>query len=126
MNLGPILRSLLHNKTRLILISFEVALTLAIVVNCLNLLFEMRGKMLRPTGIDEKNIIVATVLPFGPEYRDDKFIERVRTDDLAAMRALPGVKAAFPARGAKGRRVRPPGPWRRSSGPAAAGRRRDA
>jgi len=94
MNLGPILRSLLHNKTRLILISFEVALTLAIVVNCLNLLFEMRGKMLRPTGIDEKNIIVATVLPFGPEYRDDKFIERVRTDDLAAMRALPGVKAA--------------------------------
>jgi putative ABC transport system permease protein len=94
MNLGPILRSLLHNKTRLILISLEVALTLAIVVNCLNLLLEMRGKMVRPTGIDEKNIIVATALPFGPEYAQDAFVERVRTDDLAAMRALPGVKAA--------------------------------
>ena len=94
MNLGPILRSLLHNKTRLILISLEVALTLAIVVNCLNLLLDMRGKMLRPTGIDEKNLVVVTAQPFAPEYAEDAFVDRVRVDDLRAMRALPGVKAA--------------------------------
>jgi putative ABC transport system permease protein len=94
MNLGPILRSLLHNKTRLILISLEIALTLAIVVNCLNLLLEMRGKMLRPTGLDVENIIVVTAQPFAPEYAEDAFVDRVRVDDLLSMRAMPGVKAA--------------------------------
>ena len=36
MEFGPIFRALLHNKARFWLIAVEVALTLAIVANCVN------------------------------------------------------------------------------------------
>ena len=38
MEFGPIFKALFRNKTRFVLISLEVALTLAIVVNCVNML----------------------------------------------------------------------------------------
>ena len=56
MELGPIFRSLIHNKSRFWLIAMEIALTLAIVVNCVNIILDMRAQITRPSGMDEEAI----------------------------------------------------------------------
>ena len=43
MEFGPILRAMGRNKVRIGLIVFEVALTLAIVVNCITMIVEARS-----------------------------------------------------------------------------------
>jgi putative ABC transport system permease protein len=94
MEIGPILRSLFHHKTRFWLIVLEIALTLAIVANCLNMIFDERAEMLRPTGMDEENLLVAISEPFAPEFEDEDFVRASYQDDLRMMRALPGVRSA--------------------------------
>jgi putative ABC transport system permease protein len=94
MELGPILRALLRNKTRFFLISLEVALTLGIVVNCVNMMQDLRSKMLRPTGIAEAEILVVRSSLFAPEFREDGYRENSRKADLVLLRSLPGIVAA--------------------------------
>jgi putative ABC transport system permease protein len=94
MELGPIFRALLRNKTRFALISLEVALTLAIIVNCVNMMQDLLSKMERPTGIVEAEILVVRSTLFAPEFREEGYRENSRKADLALLRALPGVKAA--------------------------------
>ena len=55
MEIGPIFRSLIHHKSRFWLITVEIALTLAIVANCLNMILDQRSRVVRPTGLDEEN-----------------------------------------------------------------------
>ncbi len=57
MEIGPILRTLFRNKTRFILITLEVALTLAIVVNCINMMLDLKHQMDRPTGIQGVDVL---------------------------------------------------------------------
>ncbi|MEM7582731.1 MAG: hypothetical protein AAF560_05075, partial [Acidobacteriota bacterium] len=73
MELGPIFRSLFHNRTRFVLISLEVALTLAIAVNCVNLILDLRQEMTQPSGMDEEHILALTVRPHGEAFRDADF-----------------------------------------------------
>jgi putative ABC transport system permease protein len=94
MEIGPILRSLIHHKTRFWLITFEIALTLAIVANCVNMILDERGDMLRPTGLDEGNLLVVGSEPFAPEFANEDFVRATYEDDLRLIRALPGVRAA--------------------------------
>ncbi len=94
MEIGPIFRTLIHNKTRFVLIALEVALTLAIVVNCVNMILDLRGAMHRPSGMDEDNVVTLTVRPFGPEFADEDFDNATRLEDLRTLRSLPGVKSA--------------------------------
>ena len=93
MEIGPIFRALMHNKTRFWLITLEVALTLAIVVNCLNLMMDMRTKMSRPTGLDEENLLVLKTEPFSADYDENDFIDSVRERDLDRLHSIPGVRA---------------------------------
>ena len=94
MEFGPILRTLLRNKTRMILIVMEVALTLAIVVNSINMMQDMQFKMMRPTGIDEENIITIRSRPFSQEFKEDGYFANARQADLDLLRSLPGVRSA--------------------------------
>ena len=94
MELGPILRSLFQNRTRTALIVLEIALTLAVVVNCLAMIRVEREKILRPTGIDEDSILVVTSSPFDPEYQEDSFIDQASDEDLRTLQAIPGVRSA--------------------------------
>lgn len=94
MELGPILRALFHNRTRFVLISLEVALTLAIVVNCVNLILDVRRVMTQPSGMDEENILTLTVRPFGDAFADADFARSVREEDLRLVEATAGVRAA--------------------------------
>jgi putative ABC transport system permease protein len=113
MEIGPIFRALFHHKSRFWLITLEIALTLAIVANCVNMILDHRAKMLRPSGMDEENLLAVTSEPFAPDFEDEEYVQASYAEDLRALRALPGVRAAagihhFPLSGsgsATGRRV---------------------
>ena len=94
MEIGPIVRALTRNKTRCILIGIEVALTLAIVLNCINMMLKTKSDMDRVTGIDEKNIIAVRSQPFAPDFKEEAYLENSRKADLLLLRSLPGVRAA--------------------------------
>jgi len=94
MELGPIFRALMHNPTRFWLIAVEVALTLAIVINCVAIITEQRDLLTRPSGLDEVNLVVVTTQPFADDFADGSFLDTVREEDLRSLRALPGVRAA--------------------------------
>ncbi len=94
MELGPIFRALINHRSRFWLITVEIALTLAIVVNCVNMIFEERARMLRPTGMDVDRAIVVLSEPWSEVYRDDDFVRAAFREDLRVLRAVPGVEAA--------------------------------
>jgi len=97
MEIGPIFRALLHSKTRFVLIVTEIALTLAIVANCFNMIGDYREKIDRPTGIDVDHVLVVTSLPIAPEFQEKDYQRSVFQEDLRALRAMPGVIAASAA-----------------------------
>ena len=94
MELGPIFRALMHNPTRFWLITVEVALTLAIVVNCVAIILDRRELLTRPSGLDEPNLVVVTTQPFADDFAEEGFVDTVRDEDLRRLRAVPGVRAA--------------------------------
>jgi putative ABC transport system permease protein len=94
MEIGPIFRALLRNRTRFALIALEIALTLAVVVNCLNMIHNHRQLWRRSTGMDVDNLLVVTSEPFAPEFRDPAYVQSSFEQDLRHLRALPGVRAA--------------------------------
>jgi len=82
-----------RNKTGSVLVIVQIALTLAIVVNCMFLAATKIGFIGRPSGLDVDNMIVATSLGFGANYSHDETID----NDLRMLRELPGVIAATSA-----------------------------
>src|SRR5262245_38821699 len=93
MEFGPILRSMRRNKVRYGLIVAEVALTLAIVANCVNMIRDYRGKLAIKSGFDDDNIIRVTSRPFAAAFKEDGYLDNSLRQDLAALRAIPGVVA---------------------------------
>ncbi len=93
MEFGPIIRSLLHNKARFWLIAVEVALTLAIVANCVNWMLDLRNEYLADTGMDIENVLIVRTQPWAPEFKDEEFIDVTRERDIDRLRAFPGVIA---------------------------------
>ncbi len=98
MPIGPILRSMKHNRTRFALIILEIAITLAIVTNCVNMIMAERTKMQQKSGFDDENLLAVSHAPFAKEFEDDGFNENVVNADLRAIKAMPGVKAAAATR----------------------------
>ena len=96
MEFGPIFRALLNNRTRFWLILVEVALTLAIVVNCTSIFLEKRQSFLAPTGMDTDNILAITTEPFGENFADEEFVESVGEADLRQLRSHPSIIDATP------------------------------
>src|SRR5436190_1559936 len=93
MPIGPIVRAMKHNRTRFALIIFEIAITLAIVTNAVNMILAQREQMKKTSGFDDDNILWASAVPFAPEFKEQSYIENVVMGDLRAIRAIPGVKA---------------------------------
>jgi putative ABC transport system permease protein len=93
MELGPILRAMGRNKVRFGLIVAEVALTLAIVVNCVALIRDAQGRMAQPSGFDDDNIVRVTSNPFDKAFREDGYLDNVLREDLQVLRSTPGVRA---------------------------------
>jgi putative ABC transport system permease protein len=94
MNIGPIIRAMQHNRTRVVLIVLEIAMTLAIVTNCVNVILYQRAKMNQQSGFDDDNIVRLNIRPFAPEFKDDAFIDNTIDQDVRTIQSVPGVKAA--------------------------------
>jgi putative ABC transport system permease protein len=94
MNLGPILRAMGRNKVRFGLIALEIALTLAIVTNCVAMISDARTQMSRPSGFDDDNLLVVDAVPFDRAFKEDGYYDNVLAEDLRQLNAMPGVVAA--------------------------------
>lgn len=97
MEFGPILRSLLNNRTRFWLILIEVALTLAIVVNCTSIFIDKQQSFRAPTGMDVENILAITTEPFGDDFASEGYVENLSTLDLEKLRGHNSVIDATPS-----------------------------
>ncbi len=94
MDLGPILRAMSRNKVRFGLIAIEIALTLAIVTNCVSMIRDARKELSRSSGFDDENLISVRSTPFDPVLKGDGPQDQSVRQDLAALRTMPGVRAA--------------------------------
>ncbi len=93
MEFGPILRSMSRSKVRYGLIVAEVALTLAIVANCVNMIREAQRDMGRESGFDDENIVDVQSTPFAPAFKERGYVDNALHRDLDVLRAIPGVRA---------------------------------
>ena len=91
MEIGPIWRAMMRNKTGAILIALQIAVTMAIMVNAVSIMQDRSTKMARPSGIDENNIFFISSVGFAEDFNERATIE----EDLAALRAMPGVVNAI-------------------------------
>ena len=98
MELGPILRAMGRNKLRFGLIVTEVALTLAIVANCVNLIMDARQDLARKSGFPDDDLISVYSFPFVKDFEDRQYMVNQTRQDLAALRAMPGVVSASNSR----------------------------
>ncbi len=87
MELGPIWRALMRNKTSYILIALQIAVTMAIMVNAIGIIQVRSKQMARPSGVDEENIFYLSSVVFDP----DADFEAQIAEDLDALRNFPGV-----------------------------------
>jgi len=87
MEIGPIWRAMMRNKTGAILIALQIAVTMAIMVNAISIMQERGRMMSRPSGIDEQNIFAISSVGFAENFNERVTIE----EDLAVLRSLPGV-----------------------------------
>jgi len=88
MHFFPILATLRRHRTTALLIVLEIALTCAIVCNALFLIGDRLARMDRPSGLVEDELLRIRLTGIGTKA-DDK---AVTVQDLAALRAIPGVK----------------------------------
>jgi putative ABC transport system permease protein len=93
MEFGPILRSMRRNKVRYGLVMLEIALTLAIVSNCVNMIGDSRREMAKTSGFDDDNILTVRSTPFSPAFKENGYRDNALRRDVEVIRAIPGVRA---------------------------------
>jgi putative ABC transport system permease protein len=94
MPFGPIFRAMTRNRARFFLIVAEVALTLAIVANCVSLIRESRASLAKESGFDDENLLLVRNRPFSEAFREDNYLNAAVDADVRALSAIPGVRAA--------------------------------
>jgi len=88
MNFLPILSTLRRHRTAATLIVLEIALTCAIVCNAIFLVGDRLGRMDRPSGVAEAELVRVRLTGIGTSADAGA----VTAQDLSALRAIPGVK----------------------------------
>src|SRR5262249_14430485 len=90
LHLRPILSALLRNRTGALLVSIQIAVALAILVNAVYMVQQRVAKIGQPTGLDIDNLFVIRSAAFTPEFN---VVAAIR-EDLDYLRSLKGVHAA--------------------------------
>ena len=85
MPFGPIIRAMRHNRMRFAFIILEIAMTLAIVTNAVNMILDERQKMLQKSGFDDDNLVSVAYQPFAPEFKEESYVEALVQKDMRAM-----------------------------------------
>ena len=90
MQLRPILSTLSRHRTAALLIVLEIALTCAIVCNAVFLIMNRLERLQFPSGLADSELVWLSVSSIG---RDPESPANTQID-LAALRAIPGVRGA--------------------------------
>ena len=123
MEFGPILRAMTRSKVRYGLIVLEIALTLAIVTNCVSMIRDAQKELGKESGFDDANILTVRSQPFAPAFQEQGYLANSVRADLDVLGRLPGVKAVSNTRflpwqgGGSSMETRPAGskgPWLRN------------
>lgn len=100
MTVPPIFAALRKHKSGVVLISLQIALTLAIVCNAVFIIAQRIDRVNRPTGIDESNLITVTQYWVGaPSSGNQAGIDKLdsmQLRDLSTLRQIPGVVNVAP------------------------------
>ncbi|MEZ5500524.1 MAG: FtsX-like permease family protein [Steroidobacteraceae bacterium] len=89
-NIRPIASALWRNRTGAILVAFQIAIGLAVLVNAVYVVKQRVDKITRPTGMDTANIIWVASAGFARDFDYDASWR----GDLASLRGIPGVMTA--------------------------------
>jgi putative ABC transport system permease protein len=89
-NIRPIASALWRNRTGALLVAFQIAIGLAVLVNAVYVVKQRVEKIARPTGMDTPNMIWVASAGFSKSFDYDASWR----EDIATLRAMPGVKAA--------------------------------
>jgi putative ABC transport system permease protein len=89
-NIRPIASALWRNRTGAMLVAFQIAIGLAVLVNAVYIVKQRVDKIGRPTGMDTANMIYVASAGFAQGFDYDASWR----EDIATIRAIPGVKAA--------------------------------
>src|SRR5262245_416020 len=89
-NIRPIASALWRNRTGALLVAFQIAIGLAVLVNAIYVVKQRVEKIGRPTGMDTANMIWVMSAGFAQSFD----YEASWREDLAVLRGMPGVKAA--------------------------------
>lgn len=89
----PVISALKHHKTTVVLVALEIALTCAIVTNALFLIGDRLGAMNVTTGVATNELVWASSSGLDEDVSAAGRAARAAAD-LAALRAMPGVKSA--------------------------------
>src|SRR5688500_11257765 len=90
MDIRPILSTLRRHTTAAALIVLEIALSCAIICNAVFLITQRLERMQRPTGMANTELVRINLAGIGENENAEALVKQ----DMAALRALPGVKAA--------------------------------
>lgn len=97
MTVHPMIAALRKHKAGVTLIALQIALTLAIVCNAIFIIGQRVERVNRPTGLDENNLLTVTQMwvgaPNDAEPGAADKLDAMLQEDLAALRALPGVES---------------------------------
>jgi putative ABC transport system permease protein len=102
MAIHPIISALRRHKAGTVLITLQIALTLAIVCNCLFLISGKLAKISRLSGLNESNLLMVTTTHTG--MNADTAVGKAKLEaaiasDLGALRQLPDVADAYETNG---------------------------
>ena len=89
MDIGPIWRAMLKNKSGFVLIALQIAVTLTIMVNAFGIIQERAGKISRDSGVDEANTFALVSVVFADYEREQRKV--LIEEDLDLIRNVPGV-----------------------------------
>ncbi len=89
-NFRPIASALWRNRTGAMLVAFQIAIGLAVLVNAVYVVKQRVDMITRPTGMDTANMIWVASVGFTSSFDYDA----TWREDIATLRAMPGVKAA--------------------------------
>lgn len=90
LDIRPVVSSLLRNRTGAVLVAFQIAIALAVLVNAVFIVHQRIEKLSRPTHIDDQNLFGVQIGEFTDRFDYDASVR----EDLAYLRNLPGVLSA--------------------------------
>src|SRR6187399_3349534 len=89
-HIRPIVSALLRNRTGAVLVSLQIAITLAVLVNSVYVVKQRWDIIHQPLGLDSDNMFMVMSGGFTRDFNH----EAMMREDLSFLRSLDGVVAA--------------------------------